>query len=53
MTRDRIFHHVPIFDVMDWLACGWIAVPPNQPMHHHANGLLMEWLCDCKMARPR
>lgn len=53
MTRDRFFHHVSIYAVTDWLDCGWMVVLPNRGMHHHANGLLMEWLCDCKLARPR
>jgi len=53
MTRDRIFHYTTYDRLRDWLSCGWLVVPPNAPMHHHHYGVVVEWLCDCKMVRPR
>lgn len=50
---ERIFHHVRYEQIPDWLACGWIVPIPNAGAHHHHYGVLMEWLCDCKIARPR
>jgi hypothetical protein len=51
--RDRLFHYVTYDRVADWLSCGWLIVPANAPMHHHHYGLVLEWLCDCRIARPR
>jgi hypothetical protein len=53
MNTNHSFHYVAYAQVPDWLACGWRVVIPNAAMHHHFYGVLMEWLCDCKMARPR
>lgn len=50
---DRIFHHVTWDRLTDWLCCGWMMSKPNALMHHHEYGVLVEWLCDCKMARPQ
>jgi hypothetical protein len=51
--RDRILHYVPYDRALDWLRCGWIVAKPNcLPMYHDLYGVTMEWLCDCKMARP-
>lgn len=38
--------------IRDYLACGWMVVIPNAPMHHHQYSVLMEWRCDCNMPRP-
>lgn len=51
--RHRTFHYVVYDRIPDWLACGWIAVLPATLMHHHAYGIVMEWLCDCKLPRPQ
>lgn len=51
--KDRFFHYTTWDRLCDWLACGWHVVPPNDVMHHHHYGVVVEWLCDCKMARPR
>ena len=51
--KHRTFHYVTYNRIPDWLACGWLIVPPNAVMHHHEYGLVLEWLCDCKMVRPR
>ncbi len=53
MSRDRIFHHVNYDRALDWLRCGWMVLMPNGPMHHHHYGLVLEWICDCKMVKPR
>lgn len=53
MTRDRIFHYTTYHNLRDWLDCGWQVVMPNAPMHHHHYGVVVEWLCDCKMPRPK
>lgn len=49
----RVFHHVRYERIEDWLRCGWMIAIPNAPMHHHAYGQMLEWLCDCRMARPQ
>lgn len=51
--RERVFHQVTYDRVHDWLRCGWIVVIPNAPMHHHHYGVLVEWLCQCNMVRPK
>jgi hypothetical protein len=51
--RDRTFHYVTHDRALDWLRCGWLVVYPNNAMHHHHYGIVVEWLCDCKMVRPR
>lgn len=53
MSRDRVLHYVTYDRLRDWLASGWQVVPPNGPMHHHVYGVVVEWLCDCKMVRPQ
>ena len=49
----RTFHLVRIPDVHLWLLCGWIAHPSLEGTGHGEWSVLCEWLCDCKMARPR
>jgi len=40
--------------IADYLACGWMVAIPNGVMPHmHSYGVVMEWRCDCKMARPK
>jgi hypothetical protein len=51
--RSRIFHYVPYARALDWLACGWMVLIPNGPSYHLHYGIEMEWLCDCKMPRPK
>lgn len=53
MKRDRIFHYVTWDRMPDWLLCGWMVAKPNSVTHHNHYGMVMEWLCDCKMVRPR
>jgi hypothetical protein len=54
MTRDRILHYVPRWQAVDWLRLGWIIVRPRGYAPHHDQYVFhMEWLCDCRMARPR
>jgi len=48
----RTFHHATYDRIRDYLACGWMIVMPNAPMHHHHYGVIVEWRCDCKLARP-
>jgi hypothetical protein len=50
---DRIFHFVRNENVRDWLLCGWLAHPSLQGTGHGQWSCLMEWLCSCKMPRPR
>lgn len=52
MKRVRILKYIGYAHVRDALACGWIVVMPNGPMHHHWYGITMEWLCDCTMPLP-
>lgn len=54
MTRDRIMHYVTYDRIPDWLRCGWMVAIPNgfhRQLNHY--GIVMEWCCDCKMARPK
>lgn len=51
--KHRVLHHVPYDRVFDWLACGWVISIPNGPSHHQHYGVVVEWLCDCKMVRPK
>lgn len=54
MTRDRIFHYVPHHAALDWLRCGWMVVNRRGFVPSHDQYvMMMEWLCDCKMARPK
>lgn len=39
--------------IHDYLACGWMVALPNDACHINAYGVVMEWRCDCKIARPR
>ncbi len=48
----RTVRWIPLRDIEAWLACGWVLVPSNEPMHHHEYALLMEWLCECQPAEP-
>lgn len=50
----RTFHYVPHHAALDWLRCGWIVVRKAGIFPHHDQYCVtMEWLCDCKMPRPR
>jgi hypothetical protein len=52
--RDRTFHYVPHHAALDWLRTGWIVVRKAGIFPHHDQYCVtMEWLCDCKLARPR
>jgi hypothetical protein len=51
-VRDRIFHWAKLHETDKWLACGWVFVPANAAIHHHDYSFLMEWLCECPIARP-
>jgi hypothetical protein len=51
--KERVFHYTAYDRLRDWLALGWVIVMPNQITHHQHYGLVVEWLCDCKLARPR
>ena len=51
MNRDRIFHYVNFPRIEDWLRCGWMVALPNAASHINFYGAVMEWLCDCKVAR--
>jgi hypothetical protein len=53
MTRDRIFKYATYDRIADYLALGWVIVMPNKMTHHEEYGLVLEWLCDCKMVRPQ
>lgn len=49
----RTLHYVPHHAALDWLRCGWIVVESRGYYPHHDQYCVhMEWLCDCKMARP-
>jgi hypothetical protein len=50
--KHRIFHHVRYERIPDWLLAGWIVPIPNGGTHHNHYGVMMEWICDCKMVRP-
>lgn len=39
--------------IHDHLACGWMVAIPNDSSHINFYGVVMEWRCDCKMARPQ
>jgi len=50
--KERIFAYATWHFLSDWLALGWMVIPPNGVMHHHEYGALVEWRCACKAARP-
>jgi hypothetical protein len=50
--KTRTVHWVRLRDIEQWLACGWVLVPANAPVHHHDYAFLMEWLCDCQPIIP-
>jgi hypothetical protein len=52
-VKDRLLHYVRHHAKLDWLRCGWIIVKPNCQMYMDEFSVTMEWLCDCKMVRPR
>jgi hypothetical protein len=47
--EERTVRWVRLRDIEKWLACGWVLVPANAPIHHHDYAFLMEWLCDCPL----
>jgi hypothetical protein len=50
----RILHYVPRWQALDWIRLGWIIVRRNGHFPNHDQySITMEWLCDCKMVRPR
>jgi hypothetical protein len=49
----RTFHYVRHNDVPDWLRCGWIARAALDGIHHGEWSVLCEWLCNCKMVKPK
>jgi hypothetical protein len=49
----RTFHHVPLYNALDWLRCGWIVTKANCETHHDIYSVTMEWLCSCPMPRPK
>ena len=53
MVRERTFHWARIGEIDKWLACGWVVARSNIAMHHQEYSLLMEWLCDCPMRKPK
>lgn len=54
MKRDRILHYVPRWQALDWLRLGWIILRPQGSQPNHDQYVFhMEWLCDCKLVRPR
>ena len=38
--------------IRDYLALGWMVAIPNAACHVNAYGVVMEWRCNCKIARP-
>jgi len=49
----RTMHYVNFEHIEDWLRCGWIVAKPYcATMYQDLFGVTMEWLCDCKLARP-
>lgn len=52
--RERVFHYVPHWQALDWLALGWIVVRKTGYFPNHDQYVcLMEWLCDCRMVKPQ
>lgn len=51
----RVWHatYVLYHQIADHLACGWMVAIPNDSSHVNFYGVVMEWRCDCKIARPR
>jgi hypothetical protein len=53
MSRTRILHlYVPYYAVEDWMRCGWIVIHSNCPASN-LYCVSMEWLCDCKVPKPK
>jgi hypothetical protein len=51
--RDKVFHYVKWWDLERWLELGWIARPALEGTHHGQHACLVEWLCDCKVVKPK
>ena len=50
----RTFHYVSHWNALVWLKLGWVIVKPNclhQQFDQYA--VIMEWLCDCNMVKPK
>jgi hypothetical protein len=33
--------------IEDHFRQGWVALIPNDPMHHHYYGIELAWICEC------
>lgn len=52
--KDRIIHRIPHYVALDHLRCGWIIIEMRGSIPSHDQYVvMMEWLCDCHMPRPR
>ncbi len=47
--KARALKFVRYSQIEDFLRLGWVVMIPNAPMHHHAYGIEMRWVCDCKI----
>lgn len=47
MTRALKF--VRFADIEDYFRLGWMTWQPNEPTHHNHYGIVMRWICDCKI----
>ena len=41
--------HVEPYDIRDDLAAGWLALIPSGMYHGSAYGIVMAWVCDCRV----
>lgn len=51
--NEQLFHLARIETVTDWLRLGWIARPALTGTTHGEWSVLMQWLCNCPMVKPR
>lgn len=49
MTNIRAMRYVEYQDVPDYLLMGWIAYEPTSFGRLHLYGIVMQWICDCRL----
>ena len=52
-NSETFFRYVIHERVLDYLRCGWHISCVNIAPHHAQYGVLMTWLCSCKLVEPR
>lgn len=50
---EQIFHFVRKTEAEDWLRLGWLPLNCLEGTGHGDWSILMQWLCDCPMVKPK